>query len=644
MNSDARRSVAVPGHSATIRGRAGFSLVELLVASAIALVVMGALATLLGLFSRTASTTQAIIDLTSRMRQTASLLQSDLRGVVVEAPSGYSVGSSDGLPPYSVAGYFELIEGPESDAGKPWRSDIAYPPGTRVTYGRESWTVVSGTSLNAQPDISPTAWQRTTSITADIDDALLFTTRRQGDPFTGRQGNTGQFAQSQAAEVAWFCQLASAQTVPGVTLYNIYRRQLLILPYVGASPFFSGEMLDAAGVWSANSYPNSISIQDPWPATTWVNLFTSLSSLNRCFDISLRRIREDANNNSALDFGEALNPGTFLESFLLPNSLTDLARRENRFWRQSYTAPFTPVFPYRFPQPLTSSTTPAFDGTVREGEDLLLTNVVSFDVRVFDPDAPVHSRDGQTLIPGDPGYPVAPIAVVPSSTNLPATAAVNDMYQARDTGEFWVCRGGATWEKLARGAYVDLGWGVPAPAGFSGPQLAVPARIPFDINPAATSPGYDNVFPGSEDSDKNGSLAGTEDVNGNGRLDFFTPFQGFGMAVRNVAASNPLSQLYLVGNWQNASTTRWPPPSLAYDTWPISYEANGDDDDGDGTVDEGSNGQENNGNAMPDDPAEFETSAPYPVPLRGVEIRIRCLEPVSKQIRQITIRHSFMNR
>ena len=28
-------------------------------------------------------------------------------------------------------------------------------------------------------------------------------------------------------------------------------------------------------------------------------------------------------------------------------------------------------------------------------------------------------------------------------------------------------------------------------------------------------------------------------------------------------------------------------------------------------------------------------------PLRGVEIRIRCVEPTSKQIRQVTVVHSF---
>jgi hypothetical protein len=44
------------------------------------------------------------------------------------------------------------------------------------------------------------------------------------------------------------------------------------------------------------------------------------------------------------------------------------------------------------------------------------------------------------------------------------------------------------------------------------------------------------------------------------------------------------------------------------------------------------------------DASQYATSPPYNVPLRGVEVRIRCYEPSSKQIRQITVRHSFVRR
>ena len=35
---------------------------------------------------------------------------------------------------------------------------------------------------------------------------------------------------------------------------------------------------------------------------------------------------------------------------------------------------------------------------------MILTNVLSFDIKVWDPDAPVLVAGGQTLLPGDPGY------------------------------------------------------------------------------------------------------------------------------------------------------------------------------------------------------------------------------------------------
>jgi hypothetical protein len=84
--------------------------------------------------------------------------------------------------------------------------------------------------------------------------------------------------------------------------------------------------------------------------------------------------------------------------------------------------------------------------------------------------------------------------------------------------------------------------------------------------------------------------------------------------------------------------------SRTYDTWSTHYEANGVDDDRDGLVDEGTDGVDNNNDGVPDDPDEAETFAPYPVRLRGLEVRIRCYDPASKQIRQTTLRHSFLSR
>jgi hypothetical protein len=100
-------------------------------------------------------------------------------------------------------------------------------------------------------------------------------------------------------------------------------------------------------------------------------------------------------------------------------------------------------------------------------------------------------------------------------------------------------------------------------------------------------------------------------------------FRSDGVFIRNATANNTLTR-------------------PTYDTWSSHYEANGLDEDGDSQTDEGTNGEDDNSNGIADDLAERETSPPYPVPLRGIEVRIRCYEPESRQVRQVTIRHSFV--
>jgi hypothetical protein len=61
--------------------------------------------------------------------------------------------------------------------------------------------------------------------------------------------------------------------------------------------------------------------------------------------------------------------------------------------------------------------------------------------------------------------------------------------------------------------------------------------------------------------------------------------------------------------------------------WPAGTSTNGLDDDGNGIV---------------DDANELITQPPYPVPLRGIQVKVRCFEPDSRQIREITIEQDFL--
>ncbi len=400
-----------------MRLRSGFSLTELLVASGIGLTVMAAVATLFSVFSRSLSQSQSTVDLSSRMRATAWKLRQDLDGVTCPVVPW--------LSPDANTGYFEISEGPQRDA--------------TLTYAANA-----GTS----------------NLEADTDDVLMFTTRAPAGSFSGRYQTADKIIESPYAEVAWFCRRAATQPVNGTTVYNLYRRQLLVLGYVGL-PEFSG---------------NSIAGTVPVPA------------IYQTYDLSLR------------SEGGRLHP----------NTLGDLTKRENRFMHN----------PAAFPHAMRldanarlgyveagTQVTGTFDDTPRAWEDVILTNVVSFDVRVFDPQA--KARAGTltpptpTLYPGDPGY-------------------------ASGAG--------------AAGAYIDLG-------GGQGGRLSQPA------DPKS------------------------------------------GLVAPNVPAG-----------------------VTTYDTWSQHYEVGGT----------GLN-----------DPAAYTRAPPYPVPLEGVEVRIRCYDPTSKQVRQVSVRHTF---
>lgn len=434
--------------------RRGMTLIEMLIAMTATLILMAAVAQVFAVFGDAVSKSRSILDSDSKLRVVAWKLRSDLAGATARP-----------LPPLSPEageGYFEILEGAFSDS-------VAIAGGT----------------------IGP----------ADCDDVLLFTTRSLGDPFLGRMGSTSTSIQSPVAEVAWFARLSPSLTA-GVPTYTLYRRQLLVMGYVGTGTY-SGSAMNRV------------------PFTTWSAYYDN-------FDISVR-----------LDGV----PGTF---FLYPNTLADLTRREARFL---HNVTGSGTFPFAFvahqaatpPDGLTF-----FPPSTRQAEDIILTNVLAFDVRVFDPGLPVSAS------------PSGALAVVPDDAGYSAANAV------------------------ATGGYVDLG------------------------NAPATNPLLTGIRP---------------------------HFSGTGQ---------PRSGL--------ASATR-----RTYDTWSTHYEANGIDEDSAAGPDQGTNGLDDDADGKIDEPpldsdndgtyedaGELETSAPYPYPLRGLEVRIRCLDPESRQVRQVTVRHTFV--
>jgi hypothetical protein len=483
----------------------------MLVAMALTLLLMGAIAQIFGILGQGVNGSRSIAELGARMRSTAHRLQQDLAGMTVNPqPPVRADGDS---------GYLEIIEGPESD-------QVTYLSGAR--FDKAAGAVVNGKWVGtSQPYQSVVGSDD--RLVGDVDDVLLFTTRSTGDLFTGRADTRnmnieGGSLKSPLAEVIWFCR-PTANTVDPRS-YTLYRRQRLVTAHPGAPPF-----LDTSANSPQNSFggpPNTI------PFSDWTTIYGLT-------DVSCRR------------------EGTLA----IPNSLGDLSLRENRFLHNGQRLA---EFPHPFYASTYDSSNHTFDNNAaRFGEDIILTNVIAFDVRVWDPNAPIkglpavlntgnNANPTQLAVtPGDPLYG-DPAAVIPP---------VVSGYRV--------------------GSYVDLGW-----AGDPGP---VSVGAPFPASGSA--------------------------------------FQG-----RGVYSTN-------------SSRLTFTHPT--YDTWSSAYETNGADDDADAVIDNGTNGLDDNGNGLVDEASTFaqpyaseqETSPPYPTALQGFQIRLRCYEPSSRQIRQITILKSF---
>ena len=150
--------------------RYGMTLVELLVATALALILLGAVIQMFGKVAESISDSRSMLEAAERLRLASVRLQQDLAGVTVRMDPPRK--------PETNEGYFEYIEGPVG--------------------------VVAGALPQAIN--SDMAGNPVDSTVGDFDDVLMFTTRSTGRPFVGRNGATT--VQSDYAEVAWFVRRA----------------------------------------------------------------------------------------------------------------------------------------------------------------------------------------------------------------------------------------------------------------------------------------------------------------------------------------------------------------------------------------------------------------------------------------------------
>lgn len=254
---------------------------------------------------------------------------------------------------------------------------------------------------------------------------------------------------------------------------------------------------------------------------------------------------------------------------------------------------FTPT-----PPPGFVGGTPLQQAGTRIGADIILTNVIGFDVKAWDPGAPVFRAESSpanpnnagVMVPGDGGY----VRAIDLFNSAPTNAAR---------------------QPVAFGAFADLNYmGIEATA----------------VTAVSKYRAYQEPVTGL------GTLQ---------RMEAGSPFNSKCRVPRAQFAhpgSGPLSGLPTHGFARPA----------VWDTWSTHYEFDGVDNDYDGVIDEFTNGVDDNNNGLVDEPdatasggfyvGEQEAPPPYRSPLRGIKVTIRVMEPDSKEVREVTVIHEFV--
>lgn len=607
------------------------TLVEMLISMAVTLVMMAAVVNLFANIGAGVRNRRASMELGSQLRMARSRLFKDLAGATSAARPKLPSDDHDD-------GYLEIIEGVYSDKNPSalvLATTIDTEDGNGVPLGLQHLTsLVPRDNTNGlvqwddddEDGVVDDGSERNSvrssgSALGDYDDILALTVRSESEPFTGRmpvwQDPDGPgpepfqwvvtIIESDLAEVIWYSVENPADGSLGEPgMRTVYRRVLLIAPWVDELP----------------------------PQTVPSGPLTSRAiQQNRTYyqvsDISFRRVR------NAED-----------EIIRVPNTLADLTKRENRFghFPYPYTGTDATSFPNEtnyphamdqrairidngnsrknFPQNLgaipfvhpfgtpfewdTGSFDPAnaeadaipqaapgettlgaeaTAGADRKGEDVMLNDVLAFDLRVFDPGAPLYAVNDTVLEPSDNGWAAAYLSI-----EQPAVA--NAEFDAM----------------VGQGAYVDL--------GYVSMHPSVPPLPPIPPNPTSSAQPLRPQFAGLPDP-KSG-------------LDFS------GGTIASVAydtwpyhyEDDGIDQDEAVDNntGVDQGTNRLDDiVPYDHDNDPVTPRI---------TPASGVQGV--------DDASERETQPPYNHPLRAMQAKIRVYDRESRQIREATVTRNFV--
>lgn len=626
--------------------RGGYTLVEILMAVVLTLIMMAAVTTMFGEIGRSINNSRELLETTDRLRAAQSSLARDLERLTVTT-----------VPPRrpeAAGGYLEYTEGVLGPVISPW-------------------SVVENTDYTggAEPDTTVT----------DFDDMLACTVRTEGQAYAGRFGL--DVAQSQAAEVVWF-----------VRNGTLYRRQLLVSPgknddlrrifppqnTLAGTGFYREcdlsvrQEFDASGnpYLVANSLADLTKPENRY-AHQAVNYFKSSGG-------AVHRVGFPFHPHFYVDWTPSpSNPPVFRRTVWAGNPQLFAAGQPGTLplgmptlcESSSWGAPAGNLPP---PSPPAAPNTwawvaggwlPADPGLVagslpnatpkmtvspgsaagvdlwrdpnafpeldvatgahqnfyrpnniaqgqRIAEDVILTNVIGFDVKVWDPGAPlVHPVDGN-------GNPIVDGVLLPGDADYVASLA--KAYAA------YVGSGNdpAVWAQyfVSFGAYVDLNY-----MCLLGPEnntLPVSQWVPrYRPLPGMPEPLFHHA--GQYRSGLRGTAPDPDPVN------------------NGITILNSVYDTWSF-HYEHDGVQQFPDRPADLGTNGFDDDLPGVDDDGDGQVDEDDNGDgvTDDRNGVVDDITEMETSPPYPVPLRGIQVTIRVFEPDSRQVREVTVVQDFL--
>ena len=259
----------------------------------------------------------------------------------------------------------------------------------------------------------------------------------------------------------------------------------------------------------------------------------------------------------------------------------------------------------------------------------MMTDVLAFDLRVYDPGAPVFASrkvpesttnfDLDVVVtPSDPGWRGDP----PYGDG---GAYFDNTDHIRVYGDGLIGNDNKHFQYVGQGAYVDMGYGYDEHyrvdwVHYPGPPPGTPYFPKPKYAPAYASSIDPWFFSRGELVDVYGFWPMAPGYNVYDTWSFH--YENDGLNEDGYWFGGPW-------NWFNPATQQWFPAPPGGEAWRQ-------------VVDQGVDGVDNSGKLGIDDVHERETAPPYDKPLRGMQVLIRTYERDSRAIRQVRVNQHFL--